>query len=170
MNLYVSWGKRENHSWAASSSLDPFIQSQSQMNIHFQHDHHKRPLNKTLAMTDRQCWDNMLHIVTHVTEYWTHQIKTNAHTFFIFLKIFEHYFKYMLFFWTLYSSKNYEKYVSCFSQKYEAAQRYSTLIIIICFLSSKSAYQNDFWRSCDTEDWSNDAENSAAHHRNYILK
>ncbi len=28
-----------------------------------------------------------------------------------------------------------------------------------CFLSSKSAYHNDFWRSCDTEDWSNDAEN-----------
>ncbi len=23
----------------------------------------------------------------------------------------------------------------------------------------KSAYYNDFWRSCDTEDWSNDAEN-----------
>ncbi len=30
-----------------------------------------------------------------------------------------------------------------------------------CFLSSKSAYYNDFWRSCDTEDWSNDAENTA---------
>ncbi len=25
----------------------------------------------------------------------------------------------------------------------------------------KSAYYNDFWRSCDTEDWSNNAENSA---------
>ncbi len=30
-----------------------------------------------------------------------------------------------------------------------------------CFLSSKSAYYNDFWRSCDTKDWSNDAENTA---------
>ncbi len=30
-----------------------------------------------------------------------------------------------------------------------------------CFLNSKSAYQNDFWRSCETEDWSNDAENTA---------
>ncbi len=30
-----------------------------------------------------------------------------------------------------------------------------------CFLNSKSVYQNDFWRSCDTEDWSNDAENVA---------
>ncbi len=30
-----------------------------------------------------------------------------------------------------------------------------------CFLSSKSDYNNDFWRSCDTEDWSNDAENTA---------
>ncbi len=28
-------------------------------------------------------------------------------------------------------------------------------------LSCKSAYYYDFWRSCDTEDWSNDAENSA---------
>ncbi len=32
--------------------------------------------------------------------------------------------------------------------------------IYIIILSSKSAYYNDFWRimSCDTEDWSNDAE------------
>ncbi len=29
-----------------------------------------------------------------------------------------------------------------------------------CFLSGKSAYYYDFWRSCDTEDWSNDAENT----------
>ncbi len=29
------------------------------------------------------------------------------------------------------------------------------------FLSSKSVYYTDFWRSCDTEDWSNDAENTA---------
>ncbi len=28
------------------------------------------------------------------------------------------------------------------------------------FMSSKSAYENDFWRSCDTEDCSNDAENA----------
>ncbi len=36
-----------------------------------------------------------------------------------------------------------------------------------CFLSSRSAYENDFWRimSCDTEDWSNDAENSALHYK-----
>ncbi len=26
-----------------------------------------------------------------------------------------------------------------------------------CFLSSKWTYYYDFWRSCDTEDWSNDA-------------
>ncbi len=26
-----------------------------------------------------------------------------------------------------------------------------------CLLSSKSVYYNDFWRSCDTEDWSNTA-------------
>ncbi len=39
-----------------------------------------------------------------------------------------------------------------------------------CFLSSKSAYYYDFWRSCDTEDWSNDAENTALITEiNYIL-
>ncbi len=37
-----------------------------------------------------------------------------------------------------------------------------------CFLSSKSAYLNNFWRSCDTEDWSNDAGNTALHHRNTL--
>ncbi len=37
------------------------------------------------------------------------------------------------------------------------------------FLSSKSAYYYDFWRSCDTEDWSNDAGNSALHHRNKLF-
>ncbi len=30
-----------------------------------------------------------------------------------------------------------------------------------CFLNSESTYYYDFWRSCDTEDWSNDAENTA---------
>ncbi len=35
-----------------------------------------------------------------------------------------------------------------------------------CILSSKSAYYYDFWRSCDTEDWSNDAENTTLHIRN----
>ncbi len=37
-----------------------------------------------------------------------------------------------------------------------------------CFLSSKSVYYYDFWRSCDTEDWSNDAENTAPHHWNKL--
>ncbi len=32
----------------------------------------------------------------------------------------------------------------------------------------KSAYYYDFWRSCDTEDWSNDAKNTAASHRNKL--
>ncbi len=30
-----------------------------------------------------------------------------------------------------------------------------------CFMISESVYYNDFWRSCDTEDWRNDAEYSA---------
>ncbi len=35
----------------------------------------------------------------------------------------------------------------------------------------KSSYYYDFWRSCDTEDWSNDAENTALITEiNYILK
>ncbi len=42
-------------------------------------------------------------------------------------------------------------------------QKYETVFNIDnnqkCFLI-KSAYDNDFWRSCDTEDWSNDAENT----------
>ncbi len=39
-----------------------------------------------------------------------------------------------------------------------------------CLLSSKWAYYYDFWRSCDTEDWSNDAENTALITEiNYIL-
>ncbi len=38
-------------------------------------------------------------------------------------------------------------------------------------INNKSAYQNAFWRSRDTEDWSNDAENSALiTDINYILK
>ncbi len=37
-----------------------------------------------------------------------------------------------------------------------------------CLFSSESVYYNDFWRSCGTEDWSNDAENTALHHRNKL--
>ncbi len=51
--------------------------------------------------------------------------------------------------------------MSQFPQKYCAAHLLATLIIIrIFFLSIKSAYYYDFWRSCDTEDCSNDAENT----------
>ncbi len=34
-------------------------------------------------------------------------------------------------------------------------------------MSSKSVYYYDSWRSCDTEDWINDAENTEI---NYILQ
>jgi len=44
--------------------------------------------------------------------------------------------------------------ISQFPQKYCAAQ-FSTLIII-----RNVSYYHDFWRSCDTEDCSNDAENT----------
>ncbi len=36
------------------------------------------------------------------------------------------------------------------------------------FLEQQISILDDFWRSCDTEDWSNDAENSALHHRNKL--
>ncbi len=52
--------------------------------------------------------------------------------------------------------------VSHFPQKYEAAQQFSTIIIIRNV--SSAANQNIRMiseGSCDTEDWSNDAENSA---------
>ncbi len=39
------------------------------------------------------------------------------------------------------------------------------------FSSNKSVYYYDFWRSCDTEDWGNDAESSALITEiNYILQ
>ncbi len=57
----------------------------------------------------------------------------------------------MLFVWTFFLN-NTEK--NCFPLKYEAERLFSTLKTII--------------RSCDTEDWSNDAENTAAHHRNIL--
>ncbi len=63
---------------------------------------------------------------------------------------------------TFYSLKNPEKSIT-FSTKYEAAKLSSVLIIIanqhILMISEGS---------CDTEDWSNDAENSALHHRNKL--
>ncbi len=31
---------------------------------------------------------------------------------------------------------------------------------------NKSVYYYDFWRSCDTEDWSYNVENTVLHHRN----
>ncbi len=62
--------------------------------------------------------------------------------------------------------------VSHFPQKYEAAQQFSTFIII----RNVSWAANQYIRmisvgSCDTEDWSNDAENTALITEiNYILQ
>ncbi len=60
-----------------------------------------------------------------------------------------------------------KKTASQFTQKYDTAKLFSTLIII----RNVSWTANQHIRmtsdgSCDTEDWSNDAENSALHHRN----
>ncbi len=75
----------------------------------------------------------------------------------------------MLFFWTFYSSVNPGN--ENVSQK--KIQQHNVFNIDNnqkCFLSSKSSYYYDFWRSCDTEDWSNDAENTALITEiNYIL-
>ncbi len=55
------------------------------------------------------------------------------------------------------------KKLSWFAQKYDLFSK--------CFLSSKSVYYYDFWRSCDTEDWRNYAEYSALSTGiNYVLK
>ncbi len=51
--------------------------------------------------------------------------------------------------------------IICFHKKIMQQKKCSTWIIRNI---SWAANQNDFWRSCDTEDWSNDEENSAAHH------
>ncbi len=51
-----------------------------------------------------------------------------------------------------------QKIASQFPQKYKALQLFSTSIMIRNV--SRAAYYYDFWRSCDTEDWSNDAENT----------
>ncbi len=64
------------------------------------------------------------------------------------------YFEQMLFFWTLYSSKNQRKKYHMFQKTILSSTTVSTLIINqhIRMISEGS---------CDTEDWSNDAENSA---------
>ncbi len=70
----------------------------------------------------------------------------------------------MLFFWTFYSSENPKKTCATVPTvlNFDINQK--------LFLSSKSVYYYDFWRSCDTEDWSNDAENTALITEiNYIL-
>ncbi len=38
-----------------------------------------------------------------------------------------------------------------------------------CFLSSKSVYYYDFWKSCDTEDWSNDHRNKLNQWKAYLF-
>ncbi len=60
------------------------------------------------------------------------------------------YFKQIMLFWILFSSRNpYKKYYNVHKNIMQQTKK------------MKSAYNNDFWRSCDTEAWSNDAENSA---------
>ncbi len=66
----------------------------------------------------------------------------------------------MLIFWTFYSSKNPEKIYHSFHKNIKQL-----------FLNCANQYIRMISGSCDTEDWSNDAEHSALITRiNYILK
>ncbi len=73
----------------------------------------------------------------------------------------------MLFVCTFYSSFNVERNVS---QKYLAAQLFSTLILNVSLAADQYIIMISEG-SCDAEDWSNDAENTALITGiNYILK
>ncbi len=70
----------------------------------------------------------------------------------------------MLFFWTFYSSRILNKCIMVSTK------------IWSCFNTDNNVswavnqHMNDFWRSCDTEDWRNDAENTLKYITiNYIL-
>ncbi len=56
-----------------------------------------------------------------------------------------------------------EKMYHLFHKKYEAVQLFSTLLIII-----NQQIRMISEGLCDSEDWSNDADNSALHHRNNL--
>ncbi len=75
-----------------------------------------------------------------------------------------------VFFLHFYSSKNPEKLnVSWFSQKYQSAQLFSTLLIIINVSWAADQHNRMISEgSCDTEDWSNVAENSALNQKNKL--
>ncbi len=61
----------------------------------------------------------------------------------------------MMFFWTLYSTNSPGN--NCIHKNIKQ----QNIDKMKCFSSSKLAYYYDFWRSRDTENWSNDAENAA---------
>ncbi len=63
------------------------------------------------------------------------------------------------------------KNVSQFSRNIKQQKQFLTLKIIRMFLEQQISILEWFLKDHVTEDWSNDAENSAVHHRNkYILK
>ncbi len=65
----------------------------------------------------------------------------------------------MLLFWTFYSKKPEKLYSAVFN---------IIIIILNVFWSANQNIRMISEGSCDTEDWSNDAENSALHHRNKL--
>ncbi len=73
------------------------------------------------------------------------------------------YFKQKLFFWTLFIKESLKIKCTTVSTKI-----WSSTTVVNTDNNQKCFLSNDFWRSCDTEDRSNEAENSAAHHRNKL--
>ncbi len=69
------------------------------------------------------------------------------------------YFEQMLLFLTLYSSKNQRK-------KYHVPKKHKSTTVTTLIINPHIRMISE--GSCDTEDWSNDAENSALHHRNKL--
>ncbi len=75
----------------------------------------------------------------------------------------------MLFFWTLFIKESRKiKCITVSTKIWSSTTVFSIDTNQKCFLSINSVYYYDFWRSCDTEDWINDAGNTAAHHRNKL--
>ncbi len=75
-------------------------------------------------------------------------------------------------FWTFYSLKNPEQKCITVSTKILSSTIVNNKTLII--IRNVSWAANQYIRlisegSCDTEDWSNDAENSTFHHRNKLL-
>ncbi len=55
----------------------------------------------------------------------------------------------------------------CIHKTYKVTKTVSNIVRAI--INNRAAIIIDFWRSCDIEDWRNDAENTALRHRKYMI-